>query len=138
MRSYPQLDEHFFQAFPGVTIADSGIRLLVIPTAVSKQLEVQFDIRARITYLRAETLKNTGHREVFVQKTFALSRLQPAKLLVVVTISLLATKDAWRGGWFMSLVPVGEEELFAEYLREARESVVAGLRAERASGGSWS
>ena len=135
MQNEHQLDERLFQALPGVLIPNSRIKLLILPSAISKHFATQFDIPARITFLRKEALKNIGGHEVFLQKSFALGRLESAEL-VVVTISVLTTKEAWRGGWFMSLVGIGEEELFTLYLSQARESVVDGLRRERSSGGS--
>jgi hypothetical protein len=89
------------------------------------------------TWGRAKALKGIGNREVFAQRSFVLEQL-PSAYLLLATVSVLTTRAAWRGGWFTSLVPIGQEKLFAAYLAQARDGIVADLRAERASGGSRS
>jgi hypothetical protein len=137
MRNQHRLGVNFFQALSGVIVPGRGIRLLVVLSAISHLFETRYDIAKRIAFLRKKALTNIEHREIFVQQSFVLEQL-PSAYLLVATISLLVAKSGWHGGWFMFLVPIGQEELFARYMSQTQNDVIAGLRAERASGGSFS
>jgi len=118
-------------------LPSTGIRLLLPDRKTSKRLETQLDIPARLTFVRKLALQGIGNQEVFAQKSFTVGRTEGG-LLVVVIISLLTTKKAWRGGWVVFLVQPTEKEAFERFLHVARNGVVRDLRQERASGGSVS
>jgi hypothetical protein len=120
-----------------IPIPGSGIQLLIPSKEASKQLGAQLDMPARLVFVRQLALQGIEDQEVFVQKCFAVGRTQTG-LLVVLVISILADRTRWRGGWIVFLTTPGEEGKLQEYLRTARNDVVANLRAERTSGGSFS
>jgi hypothetical protein len=85
------------------TLTGSSIRLLVPTREASVRLERTLDIPGRLAFVRNLARQGIGDSEIFAQKSFVV-QVDPDALLIV-TISMLITQHAWRGGWFMSSVP---------------------------------
>jgi hypothetical protein len=117
-----------FAPIPGTRIA------LVIPSPEAElRLATQLDVAARLQAVCAEALRAAAAgAEVFGQRNFAIGGG------IYLSISLLTSRQSWRGGWILYYCPPGEETAFVEYLEAARDAVVAGLRKERATHGSKS
>ncbi len=117
------------------SIPDTGIQLCHPIGSVVKRLEVEFDIPSRMGGLLKRAREGIGGREIFLQDHRRLGH-SPDGNVVYTVITILATAQHWRGGWFVALVPPAEVSVFQHHLENARAASVDELRTERKQHGS--
>ncbi len=115
-------------------IPDTDIQLCHPTGTVAKRLEKEFKIPSRIVGLLKAARKDIGGREIFLQDHHQIGHTPNGLVYVVITI--LATAQHWRGGWFLALVLPAEADVFKRHLESARAASVEELRTERRQHGS--
>src|SRR5206468_2662118 len=124
-------------SFIVTSIPETGIKLLRARPETEKELVHQLDIPRRIELLR----RTANAPRVAVQDAPELSSdplfLQDVALIghtsigenVYLILSIILDPPQWTGGWGLALVPNNNKELFEKYLAQAREEILAELRA---------
>ena len=124
-----------------IAVGSTGIRLLIPDKEAASRLSDTLNVPSRLATVRQAALRGTRSRgrdpELFVQDCLLVGQTEDGHPIHLLT-SILTTRRAWRGAWFLAIVPVGEAEAFAQYLATARTALVTDLRKERAQHGSKS
>jgi hypothetical protein len=118
-----------------VPVANTGIRLLVPSKEAASRLSEALNVPSRLKAVRQAALRGIGDRELFVQDCLLVGLSEDDQPVHLIS-SLLVSKRAWRGGWFLIITPVADAAAFSEYLAASRAAVTADLRKERAQRGS--
>jgi hypothetical protein len=114
-------------------IPGTGIRLIIPSPEAELRLSVQLDIPGRFKAIRSDALRDLAPgAEAFAMRTYGVGGG------IYLSVSILTTRQSWRGGWVAYLCPPGEETKLVAYLEAARDAVVADLRKERLQRGSKS
>src|SRR5262249_4773792 len=121
------------------SIPNTGIKLLCgrpeTEAALSRQLDIphRFELLRRSAELPPAPIKDAPVFSAdthFLQDVVLVGQTSTGQNVYLV-LSVVLDQPQWAGGWWLAVVPVSEETPFTEYLVQARDCVIAGLRSEQ-------
>jgi hypothetical protein len=120
-----------------IAVGSTSIRLLIPDKTAEQRLGAQLNVPSRLATVRQAAMRGTRSRsrdpELFIQDCLLVGQTEDGHPIHLLT-SILTTRRAWRGGWFLAVIPVGEAEAFGQYLASAQPALIADLRRERLQG----